>query len=65
MAFYAIDADRVQMLAVYSDRDRARAGVIVTIGDDGEFCPHQGLVERRAAHFAGLAVFRTGPRCHV
>jgi ParB family transcriptional regulator, chromosome partitioning protein len=36
-------------LAVYRDKDRARAGCIVTIGDDGEFCLHQGLVERGAA----------------
>src|SRR5260370_13765327 len=35
-------------LAVYSDNDRARAGCIVTIGDDGDFCLHQGLVERSA-----------------
>ena len=35
-------------LAVYSDKDRARAGCIVTIGDDGDFCLHQGLVERSA-----------------
>jgi ParB family transcriptional regulator, chromosome partitioning protein len=34
--------------AVYNDKDRARAGCIVTIGDDGEFCIHQGLVERAA-----------------
>jgi ParB family transcriptional regulator, chromosome partitioning protein len=34
--------------AVYSDKDRARGGVIVTIGDDGEFCLHQGLVDRAA-----------------
>jgi ParB family transcriptional regulator, chromosome partitioning protein len=33
-------------LATFRDRDRARAGVIVTIGNDGEFCLHQGLVER-------------------
>jgi ParB family chromosome partitioning protein len=32
--------------AVYSDKDRARAGCIVTIGDDGEFCLHQGLIDR-------------------
>jgi ParB family chromosome partitioning protein len=35
-------------LAVYADKDRARAGCIVTIGDDGDFCLHQGLVERSA-----------------
>ena len=33
-------------LAVYSKKDRKRAGCIVTIGDDGEFRLHQGLVER-------------------
>ena len=35
-------------LAVYTEEDRRRAGCIVTIGDDGEFCLHQGLVERAA-----------------
>jgi ParB family chromosome partitioning protein len=35
-------------LAFYSDEDRARAGCIVTIGDDGASCLHQGLVERPA-----------------
>ena len=44
--------ETVDGLAVYSDRDRARAGVIVTIGDDGEFCLHQGLVERMAVRGA-------------
>jgi ParB family chromosome partitioning protein len=39
-------------LAVYADKDRARAGCIVTIGDDGEFCLHQGLVERSATRGA-------------
>jgi ParB family transcriptional regulator, chromosome partitioning protein len=43
----AID-ETIDGLAVYSDRDRARAGCIVTIGDDGEFCLHQGLVDRAA-----------------
>ena len=33
-------------LAVYSEKDRAVTGVIVTIGDDGEFRLHEGLVER-------------------
>ena len=36
----------VEGLAVYSKKDRKRAGCIVTIGDDGEFCLHQGLIER-------------------
>jgi ParB family chromosome partitioning protein len=35
-------------LAGYAEKDRARAGCIVTIGDDGEFCLHQGLVDRSA-----------------
>ena len=43
-------------LAVFSTRDRARAGVIVTIGDDGEFCLHQGLVERTAVRGAAVPV---------
>ena len=32
--------------AVYAAEDRARAGVIVTIGDDGDFRLYEGLVER-------------------
>jgi ParB family chromosome partitioning protein len=40
--------ETIDGLAVYSDKDRARAGCIVTIGNDGEFCLHQGLVERAA-----------------
>jgi ParB family chromosome partitioning protein len=39
-------------LAVYTKKDRKRAGVIVTIGDDGGFCLHQGLIERSAANGA-------------
>jgi ParB family transcriptional regulator, chromosome partitioning protein len=35
-------------LAVYTKKDRKRAGCIVTIGNDGEFELHQGLVERSA-----------------
>ena len=35
--------------AVYSEADRKRAGVIVTVGDEGEFLIHQGLIERAAA----------------
>jgi ParB family chromosome partitioning protein len=34
--------------AVYAPEDRARAGVIVTIGDGGEFRLYEGLVERTA-----------------
>jgi ParB family transcriptional regulator, chromosome partitioning protein len=41
-------AESVENLAVYSEKDRATAGVIVTIGDDGEFRLHEGLVERSA-----------------
>ena len=41
-------AESVADLAVYSDKDRVIAGVIVTIGDDGEFRLHEGLVERSA-----------------
>ena len=40
--------------AVYSEKDRARAGCIVTIGEDGEFRLHEGLVERAAVR-AGAA----------
>ena len=42
----------VESLAVYSDNDRARAGVIVTIGDRGEFRLHEGLVQRTTARDA-------------
>jgi ParB family transcriptional regulator, chromosome partitioning protein len=38
--------DIAEGLAVYSKKDRKRAGCIVTIGDGGEFCLHQGLVDR-------------------
>jgi len=41
-------AESVEDLAVYSEKDRAIAGAIVTIGDDGEFRLHEGLVERSA-----------------
>ena len=40
--------ETIDGLAVFSKKDRKRAGCIVTIGDDGEFCLHQGLVERAA-----------------
>ena len=42
--------ETIDGLALYSDKDRARAGCIVTIGEDGEFCLHQGLIERAAMH---------------
>ena len=38
--------DIIDGLAVYAEEDHARAGCIVTIGTDGEFCLHQGLVKR-------------------
>ena len=38
--------------AVYSEADRKRAGVIVTIGDEGGFLIHQGLIERAATAVA-------------
>jgi ParB family transcriptional regulator, chromosome partitioning protein len=41
--------DIIDRLAVYSDEHRVRAGCIVTIGENGDFCLHQGLVERTAA----------------
>ncbi len=50
----AID-ETIDGLAVYSDTDRARAGCIVTIGDDGEFGLHQGLVERSATRNGSAA----------
>jgi ParB family chromosome partitioning protein len=50
----AID-ETIDGLAVYSDKDRARAGCIVTIGDDGEFCLHQGLIDRAAAGNGSVA----------
>jgi len=36
----------VDGLAVFSKKDRKRAGCIVTIGDDGRFELHQGLIDR-------------------
>ena len=36
-------------LAVFSKKDRKRAGCIVTVGNDGDFCLHQGLIEHSAA----------------
>ena len=47
--------ETIDGLAVLSDKDRARAGVIVTIGDDGEFRLHQGLVERSAVRSSAAA----------
>ena len=42
----------VESLAGYSDKDRARAGVIVTIGDRGEFRLYEGLIECGATRAA-------------
>ena len=41
--------DIIDGLAVYTKKDRKRAGCIVTIGHDGEFELHQGLIERGTA----------------
>jgi ParB family chromosome partitioning protein len=41
-------AEIAEGLAVYSKKDRKRAGCIVTIGETGEFCLHQGLIDRAA-----------------
>jgi ParB family transcriptional regulator, chromosome partitioning protein len=46
-------------LAVYSKKDRKRAGCIVTIGDDGEFCLHQGLVDHSTTPAADTAAADT------
>ena len=40
-------------LAAYSDKDRACAGCIVTIGEHGTFSLHQGLVEHRPSKGKG------------
>jgi ParB family transcriptional regulator, chromosome partitioning protein len=54
-------AGTVEALAVYADKDRAIAGCIVTIGDDGEFRLHEGLVERSAIRGGnGAAASDTG-----
>ena len=37
--------DIIDGLAIYTKKNRKRAGCIVTIGNDGEFCLHQGLIE--------------------
>ncbi|MGC2524290.1 MAG: hypothetical protein WA417_16910, partial [Stellaceae bacterium] len=41
--------DIAESLAVYAKKDRKHAGCIVTIGEDGRFEMHQGLIERSAA----------------
>jgi ParB family transcriptional regulator, chromosome partitioning protein len=45
----------IEGLAVYTRKDRKRAGCIVTIGDDGTFSIHQGLVDPATAPAAGDA----------
>ena len=47
--------ETIDGLAVYADKDRARAGCIVTIGEHGDFCLHQGLVERSASRGGAAA----------
>jgi ParB family transcriptional regulator, chromosome partitioning protein len=40
----------IEGLAVFTKKDRKRAGCIVTIGDGGAFRLHQGLIQRGAAN---------------
>ena len=47
--------ETTEVEAVYSEADRRRAGVIVTIGDEGEFLIHQGLIERASSATAADA----------
>jgi ParB family chromosome partitioning protein len=49
-------------LAVYSRKDRKRAGCIVTIGDDGGFCLHQGLIDRSTIHNTDTGAGDAGDR---
>jgi ParB family chromosome partitioning protein len=42
-------------LAIYAEKDRARAGCIVTIGDDGDFHLYEGLVEHSASRGGAAA----------
>src|SRR6202011_922868 len=42
-------------LAIYAEKERARAGCIVTIGDDGDFHLYEGLVERSASRCGAAA----------
>jgi ParB family chromosome partitioning protein len=44
-----------EALAVYAPEDRAIAGCIVTIGNDGEFLIHHGLVDRSVLRAGGDA----------
>jgi ParB family chromosome partitioning protein len=47
--------ETTEALAVYAPEDRAIAGCIVTVGDDGEFQIYQGLVDRSAQRAGGDA----------
>jgi ParB family chromosome partitioning protein len=40
--------ETVEAEAVYSENDRQRAGCIITVGDEGGFLIHRGLIERAA-----------------
>jgi hypothetical protein len=52
---------RLRLGKVAPDKDRAIAGCIVTIGDDGEFRLHEGVVERSAIRGGnGSAAAETG-----
>jgi ParB family chromosome partitioning protein len=46
-------------LAVYSKKDRKRAGCIVTIGDDGDFCLYKGLIDRATLRNTAAAIDET------
>jgi ParB family chromosome partitioning protein len=45
--------EMIEGLAVFAKKDRKRAGCIVTLGDDGKFSIHKGLVERASLRGAG------------
>ncbi|HVB16768.1 MAG TPA: ParB/RepB/Spo0J family partition protein, partial [Stellaceae bacterium] len=47
--------ETTEALAVFAPEDRAIAGCIVTIGDDGEFEIYQGLVDRSTQRVGGDA----------
>ena len=51
--------ETIESLAVYSKKDRKSAGCIVTIGDDGRFERHQGLVEPSAAQATPMSLIPT------
>jgi len=48
-------SETAEGLAVYAEKDRARAGCIVTIGEDGDFHLYEGLVERSASRGGAAA----------